>query len=623
MQLKIDEYPELRFCRVLKGTKKPFEEGWTEKPYTWQEIQQFIDNENYGVLCGYGDLAVIDSDKPELQKHIEEILPETFKVRTGSGGVHNYYIVPGLQNKIILETKLIGTDVSWHWGEVQWKGQQVIGPGSLHPNGKIYEPINELPIVTLTPEQLLSAIQPFMKETKEAEISKEAEIKNYGSAIDDLSVASIWGTAGLKQHNNEYYGCHPIHGSEGGSNFWINPSKNTWHCFRHDSGGGPLSAIAVKEGIIECSDAKRGYLRGDKAIEAIIKAKEKYGLKDDYKLDTIQMPTSEIPKKEEFTLIWDKDLPNYVEQDKDWIIDKLIPNCSVGIWTGKRATYKTFAALEAVYAIASGEDFLGRYPTKRCKVLYLDKENGIPIVKKRVEMIKNGRGLKEFVDVGFICFSTIKLDNPKDIMRIEQLIIEHKPNILFIDTYRRAISFDENDAGEVSKLFVDTLRPLCEKYKMAIVLIHHDKKSAPGESHDEMDEIRGSSDLANYADWIIKNKRRKEENGLVIEQIKNRNAPEHPPIKVSYQTDDETYFRFKCDGEYIPQNKDEKCAELLILWIMREKVESFKTAEAEQIAFKEGVKKTNFKYALLNLQERGIIDKPEKGHYKVNKYKLF
>ncbi len=620
MKLIIDEYPQLRFCRIQKGTKKPFEEKWTEKPYTWEEITKFIGNECYGVLCGYGNLAVIDSDKPELQKHIEKTLPDTFKVKTGSGGVHNYYFIPKIQKKIVLETKLYGTDVSWHWGEVQWKGQQVVGSGSLHPNGKNYEPLNELPIVELSLEQLYSALEPFMKEVQETQEIKTQEKTDFGSDIDSLSVVSIWGTAGLKQHNDEYFGSHPEHGSDTKSNFWLNPSKNTWHCFRHDSGGGPLSAIAVKEGIIDCSEAKRGALRGEKAYDAILKAKEKYGLKDEYKINLQTNPLqTNVPVRQEFTLIWDKDFKDYKETQTDWLIDKLIPNCSIGVWTGKRATYKTFIALEAVYSLATGTPFLGQLKTKKSKVLYLDKENGVTIIKQRADMIKKGKGLIEDCDAGFICFSTLKIDNPKDMLKIESLIQEHKPNIIFIDTYRRAISFDENDAGEVSKLFVDTLRPLAEKYKIAICLIHHDKKSQLGESRDEMDEIRGSSDLANYADWIIKNKRKGVDKSIIIDQVKNRNAPEITPIKVNFETDELTYFKFVYGGEYEPQNKENKCIEVLMIWMTKDNLSSFQTRDAQEVAFTAGIKKSNFFTALTEMEGRGLIKKIGRGEYEINK----
>ena len=83
----------LKFCRIKKGTKRPFEKEWTNKPYSYEEIQEFLPEENYGVLCGYENLAVIDCDKKELQLIIEKLLPETFKVKTGGGGTHNYYFI--------------------------------------------------------------------------------------------------------------------------------------------------------------------------------------------------------------------------------------------------------------------------------------------------------------------------------------------------------------------------------------------------------------------------------------------------------------------------------------------------------------------------------------------------
>jgi len=93
--LKIDC---LRFCKVLKGTKKPFEQDWTNKPYTHEQIQDHITHQvNYGVICGYGNLAVIDCDNPILQGVVDKLLPPTYKVRTGSGGTHNYYFIEGLK----------------------------------------------------------------------------------------------------------------------------------------------------------------------------------------------------------------------------------------------------------------------------------------------------------------------------------------------------------------------------------------------------------------------------------------------------------------------------------------------------------------------------------------------
>jgi len=592
-----------KFCRVRYKTKKPFEKDWTNKLYSYDEISKFKD-ENYGILCGHNNLAVIDCDVEEFKIAIENMLPETFTVQTGSGGHHFYFIIPELKQKIILELST-GT----HLGEVQSYGTQVVGAGSVHPNGKKYQVIKDIPITEISCEKLFEVIKPFMKEVKQTEDNLIFERKE-SSDIDNLNITDIWSVAGMKNLNDEYYGTHPIHGSEGGMNFWINPSKNMWHCFRCNSGGGPLSAIAVKEGIINCSEARAGSLRGDKAFESIKIAKEKYGLKDNFIKETVKKAEA---NQNDIKIIWDDELKDFKIEEKDWVIDKLIPSNSVCILTGKRGTLKTFIALNMGYCIASGDSFLKHFDVEKGKVIYLDKENGLNIMKKRTQMLKKGLELKGDLGIGFICFSQLKIDRMGDMMLIEKAINKYKPKLLIIDTYRRGISFDENDAGKVSELFVDTLRPLVEKYNVSIILIHHNRKSGQG-SGDEMDELRGSSDLANYADIILKMERRGE--NLILKQLKNRNAEEEKPIKIKSEFN-EDYVKLIYEGEFLRQSKADKCVELLSIWIAEEDIKQFKTAAAKAIAFKGGVKESTFKSAIEILQDSGVIENIGFGLYNV------
>ena len=268
--------------------------------------------------------------------------------------------------------------------------------------------------------------------------------------------------------------------------------------------------------------------------------------------------------------------------------------------------------MNATYCIATGINFLNRYETKKGKIIYLDKENGIPIMKERSRMIKTGLGLDK-ADVGFICFSQLKIDKNVDVWAIEELIEKHKPAMLVIDTYRRAISFDENCASDVSRLFVDVLRPIVDKHwPLSIVLIHHDRKG--GGNGDEMDEIRGSSDLANYCDFILKNDRKG--NDIILKQLKNRNAPEIEPITIKMTTDETEYIKFGL-GESKNIGVDNRCAETLLIWISKEKVTQFKTNEARKIAFAENYKKNTFFNSLCLLEENGIIIKVGRGAYDV------
>ncbi len=334
----------------------------------------------------------------------------------------------------------------------------------------------------------------------------------------------------------------------------------------------------------------------------------------------------ENPIEKGIEIIWEKDLKNFVAEKKQYILEKYIPSKSAIILTGKRGTLKSFFALAFGCCISQGIDFVGKYQTEKGKVIYIDQENGIEIIKERVNMIKTGLDLKEDLDIGFVCFSQLKLDNPREMEKFKAVLQKEKPQLIIIDTYRRAVSFDENDAGEVSKLFVDTLRPLIEEFNFSVLLIHHNRKSASmsfrrkkddeDSGIDEMDELRGSSDLANYVDGIIKLERLGEKL-VYIKQLKNRNDVEEKPQRIKVEFEGKENIRFSYDGELIFQNNAEKCGRYLMEWVAEKGIKEFQTKEAKEIAFTKGIKKQNFFKALEDLQSKGLIEKDKKGIYLV------
>lgn len=69
----------------------------------------------------------------------------------------------------------------------------------------------------------------------------------------------------VDERSSEVQGAHPAHGGTSSkdaksSNYNIDKRKNQWHCFAHDSGGGPLKMVAVMEGKLGCGDCERGAL---------------------------------------------------------------------------------------------------------------------------------------------------------------------------------------------------------------------------------------------------------------------------------------------------------------------------------------------------------------------------
>lgn len=272
----------MRFNRVQFKEKRAFEPGWQKNPYTYDEIHKYFPKENYGVICGK-EVRVLDDDTPtkELLTLFIKTFGETFRVRD-----HLYFKFSNQHSKKIIferEEKVYTTTdgkPTGHMGELQGEATYVVGPGSTHPSGELYEQKNDLPVIEIDYNKFEEVFGPFIKKKK-----KQAQHHNVsttvwsGDKISDIPLSSIISFVDLEDvGNNALQGPHPLHGSDGGMNFRINTSDNTWYCFRCGGGGGPAELIAVMEGIIQCGDAGPSCFTSDQGQELIKVAREKYGL---------------------------------------------------------------------------------------------------------------------------------------------------------------------------------------------------------------------------------------------------------------------------------------------------------------------------------------------------------
>jgi len=153
----------MRFNRVRFKEKVAFESGWQKNPYTYEQIQNFT-NENYGVMCGK-ELRVLDDDTPNkgLITLFIKTFGKTFRVRD-----HLYFKFDnGHDKKIIFKNSVLkfndGKDgTTNHMGEMQGEGTYVVGPGSIHPSGEVYDVRNDLDIITISYDKFLEVFGEYI-----------------------------------------------------------------------------------------------------------------------------------------------------------------------------------------------------------------------------------------------------------------------------------------------------------------------------------------------------------------------------------------------------------------------------------------------------------------------------
>ncbi len=126
-QLKNEHF---RFTK-LNG-KIPIEKDWQkENNYKFNDEKLLSHHNNIGVICGRGNLIVVDIDGngEETLKKVLELLPATYVVKTGKQGYHVFYTSDEL---------ISGTCFDFNDSHIDIKADrgQVVMQGSTHPETK-------------------------------------------------------------------------------------------------------------------------------------------------------------------------------------------------------------------------------------------------------------------------------------------------------------------------------------------------------------------------------------------------------------------------------------------------------------------------------------------------------
>lgn len=335
------------------------------------------------------------------------------------------------------------------------------------------------------------------------------------------------------------------------------------------------------------------------------------------------------PKESDDYMNWQpmsiSDLMSYEVGPVNWVVEGYIPEKAVVFFCGKRASYKTWSVLQMALSIASGSDFLGRFGTKKATVLYIDEENGKETLKERIEMLRAGMKLDKIDNIFFVSYESVKIEDGEWRDRLDKFLEEHGPCVVVIDSFRRVIRCDENDAREVSSIFTEIIRPMAEKYNATFILVHHLRKGMVGKHPDDlMDELRGSSEIANYAGVIItQDKIRNVDGKLIIRQLKCRGKKELPPYKIN--TSFSKYeARFSIEGEAEELvDASESCANAIKTWIKENELYGeLRTSQIVEEMGKSGHTKPTIERALRLLKERGELVLVKRGVYRLKRESL-
>ena len=215
-------------------------------------------------------------------------------------------------------------------------------------------------------------------------------------------------------------------------------------------------------------------------------------------------------------------------EDEEWIAENMIIHKGLHFIAAASGSGKSWLGIDLAIACASGRPWCHFIETAQTKVLYINEEIETRKFWGRFCMMHP----TDIPDLHIIQKKNTKVDKPLHMNKIVRYVKEHEIQLVVIDTFVRVHSMDENDNGAVAKLY-DRFQELIDA-GAAVVILHHNKKLAPGTAITQ-DTMRGASDLAAQADMVLSINHDIEAKTYDVRTVKHRHIGEDDWVHFVYR----------------------------------------------------------------------------------------
>ncbi len=172
------------------------------------------------------------------------------------------------------------------------------------------------------------------------------------------------------------------------------------------------------------------------------------------------------------------DYQNEIPQ-KQWRIKEI---CTIGecaMIAGASKSGKSYMGTGIAISVASGRNWLGRFPCERGRVLYLNGENSINDARERFHVCFDAMGVSpaDCEKITMVCADGMvkPIQELKDMLIAE--IKEKQYALVICDPLYCFFQGSEIDEGD-AKAFVSTIKDICRETGCVIICIHHHSKGA-------------------------------------------------------------------------------------------------------------------------------------------------
>jgi KaiC/GvpD/RAD55 family RecA-like ATPase len=481
--------------------KLPAVKAWERKATTDEtQIRQWFDTVamdgcNFGFCPGRAGIMVVDLDtgkkdkdgnavsgKESLAAFLRErgeALPETYTVRTPSGGIHLYYSAAGVKSK---NGFLPAVDV-------KSCGGYVVAPGSINANGGKYEVIRDVEVAQM-PQWFLDLYGRQAKAATKAEkmpLSLNAKLTpDTAEKIEaGINICAGWPVIDEGERNDQLFQlmrelckagisaskAKELYRDHGLESIGLDPDS-------HEVAATIASAYKdMTEFGAESEEARRlavmlfDVLPEDKPAEAE---------PDDFGVDWTELEAREVPERRWFIEDW-------LSADEGYTV----------LFSGRGGTGKSGLMLDLMRSLATGEPWCGMEVKRGGKCMYVSCEDSEEEIARRIQRRKSGVPKGSISIVSRLGKDNVLCTAGKDgRLKVEKFYHELKKaaraffgaagGVLILDTLSDVFAGDESNRAHVSQFIKYLMNRLGQYLGVTIVLLAHPAKG-------------GSKDMQGYS----------------------------------------------------------------------------------------------------------------------------
>lgn len=291
-----------------------------------------------------------------------------------------------------------------------------------------------------------------------------------------------------------------------------------------------------------------------------------------------------------------------------WVVEGLLPEEGMMAVSGDPGSYKTWIMMDMAIAVASGKDFLGRFPTQQGAVMLVDEENPQRLLQERFKRMEIA---EEGLPIYILSLSGFRL-NEENVRSLLHEVQRLEIKMIIFDSLVRIHDAEENDAKKMAEVFAKLKKFVAAG--ISIVFIHHNRKQLGGGMAQAM---RGSSDILASVDSHVAVRLDHETGIILLEQTKSRFDRRIHPVEVQViHSGGKTTFNLI--GEYEGKGrgtKKDKAIELVVEALLESEQGYLSQNQIVEVGKKSGIGRNTILEAIKDLIKSSDIDATMgKGH---------